>query len=98
MLAHKLMQIESAIFQQILTKLFKMKDLICVGIHDAIAIFDESSVTPDIVKEVMETVYLEFGLSPTFSIETPDADYAKMYKEDEEDDNLDLYGKVGYIL
>lgn len=86
-LAHKLMQFESEIFQNILSKLFKIEGFIGVGIHDAIAVFDESSVTPDVVKEVMEKIYFEFGLCPTFSIEGSDADCETLYTNTEEEED-----------
>lgn len=82
-LAHKLMQIESAIFQRILSNLFKMEGFVGVGIHDAIAVIDESTVTADVVKEVMNDVYHEYGFSPTFSIEEPDAYCGTVYEETE---------------
>lgn len=86
-LAHKLMQIESEIFQKILPRLFKIEGFIGVGIHDAIAVFDESSVTPDVVKDVMEKIYFEFGLCPTFSIEGSDADCETLYTNTEEEED-----------
>lgn len=47
--------------------------------------FFHPTVIPDIVKEVMETVYFEFGLCLTFSNEKPDADFDTKYDEDYED-------------
>lgn len=83
-LAHKLMQIESKIFQRILSKLYKEEGFIGVGIHDAIAVFDESIISSDVVKEIMRQVYFEFGLCPTFSVEESDAECETIYNDSEE--------------
>lgn len=79
-LAHKLMQLESFIFTEILTRLYKKRTFRGVAIHDAIAIFDETT-TPDEVIKIMEKVYYEIGLYPTFSIEQSDSDCGTIYIE-----------------
>lgn len=67
-LPHKLMQLESAIFTEILTRLFKKRDLHCIGIHDAIAVLNDK-YPPEFVEGVMLDVYKEYGLLPTLDIE-----------------------------
>lgn len=91
-LAHKLMQLESFIFTEILTRLYKKRTFRGVGIHDAIAILDETT-SPDAVIKIMEKVYSEIGLCPTFSIEEPDSNCSTIYiekdineKEEEEEE------------
>ncbi len=79
-LAHKLMQLESFIFTEILTRLYKKRTFRGVGIHDAIAILDETT-SPDAVIKIMEKVYSEIGLCPTFSIEEPDSNCSTIYIE-----------------
>ena len=79
-LAHKLMQLESFIFTEVLTRLYKKRTFRGVGIHDAIAIFDETTSPNDVIR-LMEKVYSEIGLYPTFSIEKPDSDCGTIYIE-----------------
>jgi len=79
-LAHKLMQLESFIFTEVLTRLYKKRTFRGVGIHDAIAVFDETT-SPNHVIRLMEKVYSEIGLYPTFSIEKPDSDCGTIYIE-----------------
>lgn len=64
----KLMQLESTIFQDILTRLWKLKGCKCFGIHDAIAILDDT-ISSEKVCEVMKNVYWEMGLIPELSID-----------------------------
>lgn len=79
-LAHKLMQLESYIFTEILTRLYKKRTFRGVAIHDAIAVFD-TFTSPEDVSIIMERVYFEIGLSPTFSIEEPDSNFSTIYVE-----------------
>lgn len=72
-LAHKLMQLESFIFTGILTKLYKNRSFRGVCIHDAIAIFDDTTDNDSVIK-IMKKHYADIGLCPTFSIETTDFD------------------------
>ena len=81
-LAHKLMQLESYIFTEILTRLFRNRKFKGVGIHDAIAIFD-NTIEPEKVTKIMEKVYEEVGLYPTFSINAYNSDCGTMHDEDE---------------
>lgn len=67
-LAHKLMQLESCIFTQILKKLFRLSEFKGFAIHDAIVILD-NSIASEIVCNIMKTVFQEMGLYPTFDIE-----------------------------
>lgn len=67
-LPHKMMQLESQIFTEILTRLFKKRGVKVVGIHDAVAIID-NSVEPEKVQEVMMKVFGEFGVIPTLLVE-----------------------------
>jgi hypothetical protein len=79
-LAHKLMQLESFIFTEVLTRLYKKRTFRGVGIHDAIAVFDETTSPNDVIR-LMGKVYSEIGLYPTFSIEKPDIDCGTTYVE-----------------
>lgn len=62
-----LMRLESKIFTKILTILFN-KRVVCFGIHDAVAVI-RSKLTEDEIKQVMMTVYGQFGLIPTLSVD-----------------------------
>jgi hypothetical protein len=84
-LAHKLMQLESCIFTEILTRLYKKRTFRGVAIHDAIAVLD-SNTSPEDVKKIMEKVYSEIGLCPTFSVEKSDSDCGTIYNVSEEKD------------
>lgn len=64
----KLMQLESIIFREILTRLWKTKEYKCFAIHDAIAVLD-NTISPEKVHEIMKNVYWEMGLIPTLSID-----------------------------
>lgn len=81
-IAHKLMQIESFIFTEILTRLYKKRTFRGVAIHDAIAILDTTTNAED-VRKIMEKVYSEIGLCPTFSIENSDSDCGTIYNDSE---------------
>lgn len=62
-----LMRLESRIFTKILTKLFN-KRILCFGIHDAVAVL-KSKLSEEEIKQVMMSVYEEYGLIPTLSID-----------------------------
>jgi len=81
-LAHKLMQLESYIFTEILTRLYRKRSFRGVAIHDAIAVLD-TSTNPEDVKKTMEKVYSEIGLCPTFSIDKSDSDCGTIYSNSE---------------
>lgn len=69
-LPHKLTQLESSIFYDILRELFKNKQLMVVGIHDAVAVMNDA-MTPDEVIKVMNKVYRQYGIVASFKVETP---------------------------
>ncbi|HJF72463.1 MAG TPA: hypothetical protein K8V05_17070 [Butyricimonas virosa] len=64
----KLMQLESTIFREILTRLWKLKGARCFAIHDAIAVLN-STISSEKVSKMMKNVYWEIGLIPTLSID-----------------------------
>lgn len=64
----KLMQLESTIFREILTRLWKIKGCKCLGVHDAIVVLDDT-IPLEKVCEVMKNVYWEMGLIPTLSVD-----------------------------
>lgn len=64
----KLMQLESTIFREILTRLWKLKGGRCFAIHDAIAVLN-NTISSEKVNEVMKSVYWEMGLIPTLSLD-----------------------------
>ena len=66
-LPHKLTQLESAIFYDILRELYKVNDVIAIGIHDAIAVID--GIEPQAVIDTMQRVYQSYGLIATFKVE-----------------------------
>lgn len=67
-LPHKLMQLESCIFKEILRRLFKLKEFQGFAIHDAIVVLNNSLDTEK-TKNTMSQVFQEIGLHPTFSID-----------------------------
>lgn len=67
-LPHILMRLESAIFTDILTRLFKKRDLHCIGIHDAIAVMNDR-YTPEYVQNIMMQAYKQYGLIPTLDVQ-----------------------------
>ena len=64
----KLMQLESTIFKEILTRLWKLKGGRCFAIHDAIAVLN-NTISSEKVSEMMKNVYWEMGLIPTLSVD-----------------------------
>ena len=64
----KLMQLESTIFREILTRLWKLKGARCFAIHDAIAVLN-NTISSEKVSEMMKNVYWEIGLIPTLSVD-----------------------------
>lgn len=67
-LAHLMTRLESAIFTEILTALFRKRDLYCFGIHDSIAVINDT-YTPEFITEKMMAVYHRYGFSPTLSVD-----------------------------
>lgn len=62
-----MMKLESAIFTEILRRLFN-KRITCFGIHDAVAVIDAKKMSVEDIKTVMLGVYRLYGLLPTLSI------------------------------
>ncbi len=74
-LANDMMRLESELFHQILTKLFNKRFKV-ISIHDAIVVLDvktNSKCTVEVVKEIIQNVYNDRGLSPDISTDTYDA-------------------------
>lgn len=67
-LSHKLTQLESSLFYDILRELFKIEKLMVVGIHDAVAVLDDQ-IEPNAVIEIMRNVYKQYGLVASFKAE-----------------------------
>ena len=67
-LPHKLTQLESSLFYDILRELFKNQKLMVVGIHDAVAVLNDE-IEPQAVIEVMRATYEQYGLVATFKLE-----------------------------
>lgn len=67
-LPHKLTQLESSIFYDILRELFKNEKLMVVGIHDAVAVLNDA-IEPEAVIKTMKAVYQQYGLVATFKQE-----------------------------
>lgn len=67
-LPHKLTQLESSLFYDILRELFKHDKLMVVGIHDAVAVLNDE-MEPAAVMEIMRAVYQQYGLVATFKQE-----------------------------
>lgn len=64
----KLMQLESTIFREILTLLWKIRECRCFAIHDAVVVLDDT-ISLEKVCEVMKNVYWKMGLIPTLSVD-----------------------------
>lgn len=74
-LANDMMRLESELFHQVLTKLFNKRFKV-ISIHDAIVVLDvkaNSKCTVEVVKEIIQSVYNDKGLSPDISTDTYDA-------------------------
>ena len=64
-----MMSLESEIFREILKSLFR-KRISAVHIHDAIVLpSSKAQIEEQKVEDVMRTVYKNYGLHPTFSID-----------------------------
>jgi len=83
-IAHKMMQIESYLFIRILKQLFKIKNAYVVGIHDAIAIIDDS-IQEEKVKEIIEKQFKEIGLRPSLKCENIYQHNETLYDFDDDD-------------
>ncbi|WP_295935251.1 hypothetical protein, partial [uncultured Alistipes sp.] len=68
-LPHLLMRLESAIFTEILTRLFRKRYLHCIGIHDAVAVMNDK-YSPDYIEKIMMEVYKAYGLHPKLDTTT----------------------------
>lgn len=70
-----MMKIESAIYHEILNEIYKLNSKYkVINIHDAIEVLDvpeNSTLTIEVVKEIMEKVYSKHLLMPTLSEEMP---------------------------
>ena len=65
-----MMDLESEIFREVLKSLYR-KRIPAVHIHDAIVVPEtRAKVVTEQVESVMRDVYKEFGLHPTFSVDT----------------------------
>lgn len=67
-LPHKLTQLESSLFYDILREIFKNDKVMAVGIHDAIAVLNDE-ITPEEVAAIMRKTYEQYGLVASFKIE-----------------------------
>ena len=67
-LSHKLTQLESSIFYDILRELFKNKELMVIGIHDAVAVMNDAMSSDDVIK-VMNNVFRKYGIVASFNVE-----------------------------
>lgn len=73
--ANNMMELESTIFQKILTKLYKKRGCCALSIHDAIIMVDTKGsrkYTEEDIIRIMKLVYKEYNLCPTFSVERYD--------------------------
>jgi len=71
-LSHKLTQIESSIFYEVLRKLFQMKGVIAVGIHDAVAILDDALAPSELI-EIIKKTCKKYGVYATIKEERNNA-------------------------
>jgi len=71
-ISNDMMKLESAIFFEILDKIYKRRDCKALTIHDAIIVLDTNSkkkCNSGIITNIMKKVYEKYHLHPQFSIE-----------------------------
>lgn len=69
-LPNVMMALEASIFREVLKSLYR-KRINAVHIHDAIVVpFTKAKVEPIQIDEVMREIYKQYGLHPTFSLDT----------------------------
>ena len=67
MLSYLITRIESKIFMNILSSLFKKRGLWVIGIHDAIVVIEDNKIEEEKIREIMLKEYAQYGLIPTLS-------------------------------
>ena len=66
-LSYLITRIESKIFMNILSSLFKKRGLWVIGIHDAIVVIEDNKIEEEKIREIMLKEYAQYGLIPTLS-------------------------------
>jgi hypothetical protein len=95
-IANDMMQLESDIFFEILTKLYKRRDCKALTIHDAILVLNVNKIVcePKAVMDIMKKVYKKYHLFPEFGVDKYDSLKWKSESEKEKSNQPLIAAKI----